>query len=326
MRTRSSVRQRASRGNCAPLSHRCRNRRSWPGRALRVLVIADPCEESPLAGAQEEGEAVAQLFEQFKDAGANVEVVRLFGPSEATRVAVLDCLINQRFDLVHYAGHCSFNADDPPRSGWLFSRNEVLSAYELSRIDRVPRFVFSNACESGITPDRADDRHAGLAPSFAEAFFECGVGNFICTAWPVDDAAALAFATRVYRGLLGLLATGAESLHEAIKAARLEIAKLGDGGRATWGAYQHYGDPYFRIGRPPTTPASRPSKPARPKTRSHASEAWAKAEGNGKSSIERLSLCGSTSRNCRSRSGAKRRGCDPVLHPDLQESRLQGGE
>lgn len=233
------------------------------GRPLRVLIVADPCEESPLPGAQEEGEAVARLFEDFRDAGANVEVERLLGPSEATRVAVLEKLINQRFDLLHYAGHCFFNADDPPRSGWLFSRGEVLSAYELSRIDRIPRFVFSNACESGITPDTADER---VAPSFAEAFFARGVSNFICTAWPVDDAAALAFATRVYRGLLGLVATGAEPLHEAIRAGRLDIAALGEGGRGTWGAYQHYGDPYFRIAAPVAPAASKP-RPAPRKRR-----------------------------------------------------------
>lgn len=233
------------------------------GRPLRVLVIADPCEEAPLPGAQEEGEAVAQLFEEFKEAGADVEVERLFGPSDATRVAVLDCLINQRFDLVHYAGHCFFDEKDPPRSGWLFSGKEVLSAHELSRIDRVPRFVFSNACESGITPDRAEDRHAALAPSFAEAFFARGVSNFICTAWPVDDAAALAFAKRVYNGLLGLGNFRAEPLHAAMRAARLEIAALGAGGRATWGAYQHYGDPYFRISRLRATLAAATEQPAR---------------------------------------------------------------
>lgn len=226
------------------------------GHTLRVLVIADPCAEAPLAGAQEEGEAVAELFEQFGIAGADVEVVRLLGPSEATRVAVLDCLVNQHFDIVHYAGHCFFDVEDPRRAGWLFSNNEVLSADELNRIDRVPRFVFSNACESGITPDRADQRNAGLAPSFAEAFFARGVGNFICTAWPVDDAAALAFAKRLYSGLLGLLENSGESerLHEAMNAARCEIAMLGDGGPETWGACQHYGDPYFRISPPQARP------------------------------------------------------------------------
>jgi CHAT domain-containing protein len=234
------------------------------GRTLRVLVVADPCEEARLPGAQEEGEAVARLFEELDETGTDVEVVRLFGPGEATRVAVLDCLINRRFDLLHYAGHCFFNQDDPPRSGWLFSQQEVLSAYELSRIDRVPRFVFSNACESGVTPDRAERRHAALAPSFAEAFFHRGVGNLICTAWPVDDEAALGFATRVYRGLLGL--NGQEGrpewLHEAVKAARLEIARSCAGGLSSWGAYQHYGDPYFRLPLPSgRRGASHPSRP-----------------------------------------------------------------
>lgn len=242
-------------------------------RPLRVLVIADPCEEAPLPGAQEEGEAVATLFEQFAESRryegsyTGVEVVRLFGPSEATRVAVLDCLVNQRFDLLHYAGHCFYDPNDPPHSGWLFSHKEILSAYELGRIDRIPRFVFSNACESGITPDRADQQNAGLAPSFAEAFFGRGVANFICTAWPVDDAAALAFAQRVYCGLLGL-GMETEHLYQAMRAARSQIAVLGQGGCTTWGAYQHYGDPYFQLvhrkdSAPAQAPKSPPHRPAR---------------------------------------------------------------
>ena len=219
-------------------------------RALRVLVIADPAEDAPLPGAQEEGEAVAAIFEEFgREPSREVEVVRLFGPAQATRATVLDQLVNHRFDVLHFAGHCLFDANEPANSGWLFSRGEKLNAYALNRIDRIPRFVFSNACESGITPDRADKRSAMLAPSFAEAFFGRGVANFICTAWPVDDAAALEFARRFYRGILGLRDPGiaAEALHEAMREARADIAKQGLGGLQTWGAYQHYGDPCFRF-------------------------------------------------------------------------------
>ena len=220
------------------------------GRALRVLVIADPAEEAPLPGAQEEGEAVASIFEEFRrETGRNVEVVRLFGPGEATRVAVLDQLINHRFDVLHYAGHCVFYEKDPLSSGWLFSKGKSLTAHELGRVDRIPRFVFSNACESGITPDRADKRNALLGPGFAEAFFGRGVANFICTGWPVNDSAALEFARRMYRGVLGLRGSklSPEPIHEAMSAARQEIARLGLGGLQTWGAYQHYGDPFFRF-------------------------------------------------------------------------------
>ena len=260
------------------------------GRALRVLVIADPAGDAPLPGAQEEGQSVAEIFEQFKRSAEgssqarlpSVEVVRLFGPGEATRVAVLDQLINHRFDVLHYCGHCFFNSADPPQSGWLFNRDpqHVLTAHELSRIDRVPRFVFSNACESGITPDRASARNPLLAPSFAEAFFARGVSNFLCTAWPVDDASALAFACRFYRGLLGLLGPGRapESAHEAMAAAREEIATThGRAGMQTWGAYQHYGDPNFRIVAPRTRPTSgevkgQISKPLRKTQRSRRRE------------------------------------------------------
>jgi CHAT domain len=236
------------------------------GRALRVLIVADPASDAPLPGAQEEGEAVAAIFERFGQS-SNVEVVRLLGPGEATRVAVLDQLINHRFDVLHYCGHCFFNPQDPPRSGWLFNKNpqHVLTAHELSRIDRVPRFVFSNACESGVTPDRASARNALLAPSFAESFFARGVSNFLCTAWPVDDAAALAFARRFYEGLLGLSGTNGrpESAHEAMAAARQKIAtEYGPGGIQTWGAYQHYGDPNFRMIAP-----SKPRSASRTKAR-----------------------------------------------------------
>lgn len=224
-------------------------------RPLRVLIVADPAEDAPLLGAQEEGEAVAAIFEEFgQRLGRRVDMVRLFGPSDATPVKVLDHLINQSFDLMHYAGHGFFNEENPPLSGWIFTGQKVLSANELNQIERIPRFIFSNACESGLTPDRADKRSALMAPSFAEAFFARGVSNFVCTAWPVDDTAALEFARRFYRGILGLLDEGscAESLHEAMREARREIARMGDGGMQSWGAYQHYGDPNFRIIRPTT--------------------------------------------------------------------------
>jgi CHAT domain-containing protein len=111
-----------------------------------------------------------------------------------------------------------------------------------------------------------------LAPSFAEAFFARGVANFICTAWPVDDEAALKFARRFYLGILGL-EIPVESLHEAMREARREIARLGPGGMQTWGAYQHYGDPNLRIiprgaeTRPAAARAPKPTRPARRRRR-----------------------------------------------------------
>jgi len=168
------------------------------------------------------------------------------GPSAATRTRVMQELLLKSYDVLHYAGHCMYDKEKPSASGWIFTGNKRLSANELSRIDRIPKFVFSNACESGITPDRSEDGSPELAPSFAETFFARGVQNFVCTAWPVNDQAALDFAERFYTGLLGLDGKEVEPMHVAMREARLEIFQKYYGVR-TWGAYQHYGNPYFRL-------------------------------------------------------------------------------
>jgi hypothetical protein len=224
-------------------------------RTLRVLIVGDPADDAPLAGAQAEAQEIAACFERFNElyaaTGNRVEVVTLIGPAEATPTAVLSRLMLEPFDVLHYAGHCVYEKDNLAASGWIFSGDTRITAAELSRLDRVPRFVFSNACESGITPERAAERSANLAPSFAEAFFGRGVVNFVCTAWPVDDAAARHFALELYRRLLGLGDTGPRGegfapMHIAMREARDTIARTG-AGYLTWGAYQHYGDPQFRL-------------------------------------------------------------------------------
>lgn len=226
-----------------------------PRRLMRVLIVADPAEDARLAGAEEEGIEVAELFESFNAVHGptsenRVEVVTLFGPYEASRVAVVSELMLHTYDVLHFAGHCVYDESDPASSGWVFSGGARVSARELGRIDRVPAFVFSNACESGVTPDRSEMRSAALAPSFAESFFGRGVSNFVCTAWPVSDTAARAFAATLYSGLLGITEDGSPReplpMHEAMRGARLSIASAPDG-ETSWGAYQHYGNPYFRF-------------------------------------------------------------------------------
>jgi pimeloyl-ACP methyl ester carboxylesterase len=258
-----------------------------PQRVLRVLIVADPAEDARLAGAEEEGVEVAELFERFNGLHVRsqngksqnrVEVVSLIGPRSATRERVLKELLLGDYDVVHYAGHCVYDTNNPSASGWVFSNGKRLTARELNRIDRIPHFIFANACESGITPDRSEKATAGLAPGFAEAFFAQGVSNFVCTAWPVDDQAARIFALTLYARLLGLeipadnadkegnqtnrnsagdalhsvannyqrSSSGPGLMYKAMHHARLAAVKSLSGLR-TWGAYQHYGNPYYRF-------------------------------------------------------------------------------
>jgi pimeloyl-ACP methyl ester carboxylesterase len=248
-----------------------------PRRVLRVLIVADPAEDNHLPGAEQEGLEVAELFESFNQVYARgpnrVEVVKLFGPHDATRTNVLRHLLmrTEPYDVLHYAGHCVYDENDKLSSGWVFSRDERLTANELRRLDRIPPFVFSNACESGKTPDRTELRSVGLAPTFAESFFERGVSNFVCTAWPVDDFASRQFAVTLYGGLLGLRRQDGQyvkgpvlPMHEAMRAARRAVATTSAGTR-TWAAYQHYGSPFMRLFDPAAFRAPAPVKPARAK-------------------------------------------------------------
>jgi hypothetical protein len=240
-----------------------------PRRVLRVLVVADPSPSDPLAEAEAEGREIVELFDlfnRFSDGDAySVHVQPLIGPDKAQRADVVREVLTHQYDILHYCGHCFFKPGDPAASGWIFGRKgpdkfEIVSAYELSRIDRVPKFVFSNGCESGVTPERVKDRDR-LDPSFAEAFFQKGVANLICTGWPVGDGAARRFALNVYAGLLGLELSWQRdwlgrwdvsrpidplTLSRAVQCARKDLAVNGIG-KKTWGAYQHYGNPEFQL-------------------------------------------------------------------------------
>ena len=214
------------------------------GKTLRLLLVADGCREHPLPGAQKEAENLLQLFERVtNNATSNrVEVTALVGPAQATPLDVLLRLSdNPPFDVVHYAGHCFFDPQHPDKSGFLFSGGNVLTANDLERIDRTPKFIFANACQSGVLPSRPDLSSPELPAAFAEAFFKKGVANYICTAWSVGDDAALQFAVELYTYLLGDGTTPVE-IYEAMKQARRKIVDTN-----TWGAYQHYGNPSFRL-------------------------------------------------------------------------------
>ena len=170
----------------------------------------------------------------------------LIGPAQASALNVLlEINTSEPYDVFHYAGHCFYNAEHPEKSGYLFSNGDSLNADDLQRVDRVPKFIFSNACESGVLPSRADRASKALAPAFAESMFARGVANFLCTAWPIGDDDACKFAMELYGTLLGLNGPP-DVMWQAMRKARQQIVGTTVAGH-TWGAYQHYGNPYFRL-------------------------------------------------------------------------------
>jgi hypothetical protein len=208
-----------------------------PGTPLQVLMIVDPTLDLP--GAADEGAALARLL---RAGGASVE---LLSGATATRDAALRAFGSGRHDVLHFAGHGFFDADDPGRSGLVCASGEVLRGADVTRLGDLPALVFFNACEAARVrrprhPQSARRLFAfRRSTSVAEGFLAGGVANFLGTHWPVGDQAALAFSMSFYQRLLDGAALG-----DCVLDARQRVLALGS---IDWADYVLYGSPDFTV-------------------------------------------------------------------------------
>jgi pimeloyl-ACP methyl ester carboxylesterase len=256
-----------------------------PSKARRALVIGDPGDPAKgmnLPGARREALRVAEILAAkglgevacYVGARNDPEQPSL-GVPPATRIDVLDRLLEGGWDILHYAGHGDFLPDEPDRAGWVF-QDGLLTSRELERMDTAPRLVVSNACLSSLTSGvgpggtvlgRSD---AQLVATLADEFFRRGVRDYIGTAWEVNDEGAILFAEVLYEALL----TGANpdcSIGAAMLTARRALAGKEEVFGALWAAYQHYGDPTAALidvtVAPPAAVRSRPAAKRRQRRR-----------------------------------------------------------
>jgi tetratricopeptide (TPR) repeat protein len=230
-----------------------------------ALVIGDPISSFvELKGAQAEADAVAR---SLTDGHFHVELRK-----RATGDQVMQALYARPYQILHLAGHgvyrylppqvgqcaeCGQELSDQQRAkqarlwepitGMVIGDNAYLTPAEVQQLPRVPDLVFINCCHLGkIEPtggkdlnDRRD--YNKIAANVATEFIRMGVRAVVAAGWAVDDAAALTFSTTFYNHMVGGAAFG-----EAVKAAR-QAAYAGYSQTNTWGAYQCYGDPDFRL-------------------------------------------------------------------------------
>ncbi|MGH3693634.1 MAG: DUF7379 domain-containing protein [Pseudonocardiaceae bacterium] len=229
-----------------------------------ALVIGDPSgtEMPRLDAAREEARRVRDLLES-----RGYDVTAIIPEGESTRmdvVPILNALFRREYRIVHIAGHGNYSPD-PSRSGVMIGRDVYLGALEIEKMRTTPDLVFLNCCHlaamqprSGSEPDgpvtlRADK----LAASISRQLIDNGVRAVVAAGWAVDDEAAAVFATELYDGLLAGDDLGTVSLRAR------KVVHDGFPSTNTWGAYQVYGQPAFRLDPARTADRDTPSLVAR---------------------------------------------------------------
>ncbi|MFD1691440.1 CHAT domain-containing protein [Azotobacter chroococcum] len=128
-----------------------------------------------------------------------------------------------------------------PVSGMVIARETFLTPGDIEQMRWVPELVFINCCHLGRTQSSGASDRSELAANLGVQFIRMGVRAVVAAGWAVDDGAANAFAEAFYTRLLD-----GQTFGEAVRAAREEIW-LRFRGVNTWGAYQCYGDPSYRL-------------------------------------------------------------------------------
>jgi hypothetical protein len=109
----------------------------------------------------------------------------------------------------------------------------------------VPEFVFVNCCflgkTSGVAEEFFQNRYR-LAANIGTQLIQNGVKAVIAAGWAVDDSAALDFTQNFYENMFA-----GNNFGDSILKARQYIYQKYGNSNNTWGAYQCYGDPFYKF-------------------------------------------------------------------------------
>ncbi len=171
-------------------------------------------------------------------------------------LAAIQLVVQQGTEILHFAGHGEFDADQPNESGIPLPDGYVLRPTDFdgslqNRMKRDRPLIFLNACQAS----RQGWAFAGLG-GWVERFVKAsGCGAFVGPLWAVGNSLAREFAETFYDEL----AQG-KTLGEAARNARLHVRGQ-KAGAPSWLAYTVYGHPNARIRLGPDKPDGEPVDP-----------------------------------------------------------------
>lgn len=205
----------------------------------KALIIADPNLQSPkeqLAGAVEEGRSVNDVFTKN-----GLNPVTLINRNAGE---ILRNLFSDDYTILHLAAHGVYDPEAPEKSGMRIGKDIYLTVFQFEQLTVVPELVFVNCCHIGKIAE-ADEKfyrdRFKLAANIGTQLIEMGVKAVVAAGWAVNDRAAKEFAEVFYASMFA-----GDNFGDAITKARSQIYRNYPETN-TWGAYQCYGDPYYKF-------------------------------------------------------------------------------
>ncbi|MGB1251895.1 MAG: CHAT domain-containing protein [Candidatus Promineifilaceae bacterium] len=208
-----------------------------------LLIYADPEKNLPLAR-KEILQIEAGLRAAWKN---NIDIDVLGIENRSTGAELNRALLEENYDVIHYAGHARFNVEDSDLSSLLLDDSEFF-AQKLRRLMKGRPLVFLNACESGQTANAESiqrtsyhHRGRGMAEGLAAATIYGGAVGCIGPLWPVYDDAAAAFAIEFYNQVIE-----GHMIGKAMQLARHHV-KTQFKNQITWASFVLYGNPTYKL-------------------------------------------------------------------------------
>ena len=192
---------------------------------VQILAVGDPTADLGAASSE-----VNTLGEMEGNRGSYAIKLRVLSGREATKGRFLAEIAENDYDILHFAGHASFDPAKPAVSALRFSDGEI-SADEVMVLPwkkAPPYLVFGSACESGRAAGGqrlvSDQRQSN---GLVAAFLASGVAGYAGYFWPVSDTGAGLFARAFYEYLFRRENVGLAFL-EARKHVSRELSDVGD--------------------------------------------------------------------------------------------------